>query len=131
MPSVYINFDMKAVQDNVNQIMNKKLDAAKYVETRNEIAGEYAAAIEKYVPSKTGRLHSSARVIDGEIRYSAKANRKSGSFDYAELQYNTPFANRHTPNTYDHWNRHLTTAERQEFYEQVQRIIVERMNNER
>ena len=131
MPSIYLNFDMKAVQDNVNRVVKKKLDAANYVETRNEIAGEYAAAIEKYVPSKTGRLHSSAKVIDGEIRYSAKANRPGGSFDYAQIQYETPFANRHTPNTYDHWNRHLTTAERQAFYEQAKKIIVERMNHER
>lgn len=131
MPSVYISFDLKAVQDNVNRILNKKLERAKYDGVRNEIAGEYAAAIDKYVPSKSGRLHSSATVRDGEIRYSAKANRPSGNYDYAAVQYYTPFPqeNRHTPNTYDHWNKHLTTAERQEFYQKVKEIVVKGMND--
>lgn len=131
MPSIYIDFNMKAVQDNVNRILNKKVESAKYMEVVNDIAGVYAAAVDKYVPSKTGRLHSSARIRDGEIRYSAKANRPGGNFDYAELQYITPFPqeNRHTPGTYDHWNRHLTTAERKAFYDEVAEIIIERMNN--
>ena len=124
-----ISFDMKAVQDNVNRMLNKKIKATEYVETRNEIAGEYAKAISKYVPYKTGRLLGSAKVEDGAITYSAKVNRPGGRFDYAPVQYYNSFENRSTPNTYDHWNKHLTTAERQAFYEDVKDIIVERMNH--
>ena len=125
-----ISFDMKAVQDNVNRILNKKIAVTEYTEVKDEIAGEYAKAISKYVPYKTGRLMNSAKIEDGSITYSAKVNRPDGRFDYAGVQYYTPFENRSTPNTYDHWNKHLTTAERQEFYEDVKDIIVERMNHE-
>jgi len=131
MPSIYIRVDEKALEDNVNRILGKKVEKIYYTETRNEVAGIYASAVEKYVPSKTGRLHSSARVRDGEIRYSAKAKRKRGNYDYAGVQYysNDSTWNRHTPNTYSHWNRHLTSAERQNFYQEVAKIIAEKMNN--
>ena len=124
------SLDMKAVQDNVNRILNKKIEVAKYTEVKDEIAGEYAKAISRYVPYKTGKLLNSAKVEDGAITYSAKCNRPGGRFDYAAVQYYTPFDNRSTPNTYDHWNKHLTTAEREEFYNDVKDIIIERMNNE-
>lgn len=129
MPSVYVNFDMKAVQDNVNRAIGKKVERALFEDTRNEIAGEYAKAISKYVPYKTGALSRSARVVDGEIRYSAKVKRKGGTYDYAEYQYTHEFENRTTPGTYGHWNRHLTTAERKAFYEEVAEIITRKMNN--
>ena len=124
-----VSFDMKVVQDNVNRILNKKIAVTEYTEVKDEIAGEYAKAISKYVPYKTGRLMNSAKVEDGAVTYSVKVNRPDGRFDYAPVQYYTPFENRSTPNTYDHWNKHLTTAERQEFYEDVKDIIVERMNH--
>ncbi len=128
-----ISFDMKAVQDNVNRILNKKIAVTEYTEVKDEIAGEYAKAISRYVPYKTGKLMKSADVEDGAVTYSVEVNRPNrpnGKFDYAKVQYYTPFENRSTPNTYDHWNKHLTTAERQEFYEDVKDIIVERMNHE-
>ena len=124
-----VSFDMKAVQDNVNRILNKKIEVTKYEEVKNDIAGEYAKAISKYVPYKKGRLAGSAKVDNGAITYSAKVNRPGGRFDYAGVQYYTPFENRSTPNTYDHWNKHLTTAERQAFYEDAKNIIIERMNH--
>ena len=129
---LHVNFDMKAVQDNVNRMLNKKVAVIHYTETRNDVAGEYAKRIDRYVPMKTGKLRRSVGVDNGAITYSAKVRRKGGNFDYAKVQYysDDSFWDRTTPDTYSHWNKHLTTAERLAFYEDVAKIIKERMNND-
>lgn len=132
MPSIRISFDNKAVQDNVNRIIGKKVAVIHYTETRNDTAGVYAKYISKYVPFKTGTLRRSATITDGEIRYSARSKK---GYNYADIQYR-PEAygydestwERHTPDTYSHWNRHLSTAERQAFYQEVAKIVAEKMN---
>ena len=131
MPSYRVNFDLKALQNGVEKVLGKKVDKINLIETRTDAAGEYAKHIARYVPLDSGTLRRSARAVDGEVRYSAKAKRPGGEYDYAEIQYQIPFPqeNRHTPDTYDHWNRHLTTAERQAFYEDVADILIRRMND--
>ena len=124
-----VHIPIKEVRDNVNQLIRKKVDSALYEDSIDEIAELYKDAIEHYVPLKDGELRGNAKVVDGAVVYSAKAKRRSGNYDYAEYQYENEFANRHTPGTYGHWNTHLTTAEKQTFYEQVKEIIIERMNN--
>lgn len=138
MSELRVNFDMKAVQDNVNRILGKKIAVIHYTETKNDTAGEYAKYISKYVPwgkstkgHRGGTLRNSVRVKDGALVYSAKVKRRGGNYDYASYQYYADDSqwSRHTPNTYSHWNKHLTTAERQAFYADVAKIVVERMNN--
>lgn len=131
MPNVSLRIDTKALQDNVNRIIGRKVEVIHYKSTRNESAGEYAKYISKYVPRKTGKLVKSAKIVDGAVTYSAKAKRKNGNYDYAAYQYYSDDSEwvRATPDTHSHWNRHLTTAERQAFYEDVAKIIKEKMNN--
>ena len=45
MPSIRISFDNKAVQDNVNRVIGKKVAVIHYTETRNDTAGIYAKYI--------------------------------------------------------------------------------------
>ena len=130
---VEVHFDFKKLQDNVNRILGKKIDVIHYTNTKDELAGLYAMYISKYVPYKSGKLFRSAKVNHGAVVYSAKARRPRGNFDYASIQYYIPFpqSSRSTPYTYDHWNRHLTSAERQAFYEDAAKIITKEMNNAR
>lgn len=129
--AVRISFDSESLEANVSKILGRKFKIDDYDGIDTEIAGSYAMHIARYVPYKTGRLLHSARVGDGKITYSAKVKRKSGIYDYAGIQYLVPFPqeSRSTPGTYDHWNRHLTTAERKAFYDDVAKLVIERMNN--
>lgn len=133
-----IQFDMKAVQDNVNRALNKKERTIYYTDTKNTIAKQYAFYIRKYVPKDSYNLVNSTKIRDGVISYYAKSKGGKRQINYAKVQYapeeygyNESFWDRKTPETYSHWNRHLTTAERQSFYDDVKRIIVERMNNDK
>lgn len=134
MPSIRVSYDEGAVQRNVEKILKRKLDAGTSIDTKMEVAGEYASAVERYVPYKSGKLAHSARIVaDGNvanIRYSARSF-KGKHYDYAQWQYDTPVPqeNRTTPGTYDHWNKHLTTAERKAFYEEAAKIVAREMKN--
>ena len=134
MPSIRISYDEDALELNIERVVKRKLNHALSIDTKKEIAGEYAMRVAQYVPYKSGRLRNSAEVIsDGDkavIRYSARS-RHGKHYDYAENQYSTPRDpdRRWTPGTYDHWNRHLTTAERQDFYQEAAEIIAREMNN--
>lgn len=128
---VHVHFDMSALRDNVDDILDKKVDTLYYDRVKNDAAGLYAQYIAKYVPYKTGRLLHSAKVNNGAVTYSARVRRPGYTYDYADIQYETPFPpeSRSTPGTYDHWNTHLTRAERESFYHDVANLIVEEMNN--
>lgn len=131
MPSIYVSFDNKAMNKYLTETLgNKAKMLDEDMDLRNAAAGQYAAYVSKYVPlGKTGRLRQ-AKVKDGEVRYSAIAIKKDGTrYDYAETQYNGPdWWERRTPGTYSHWNRHMTTAERQAFYDDVKQMLLEKMN---
>lgn len=135
MPSIRVHFDEEAVTKNISRILDETINSAMDLNVREEIAGEYAMRISKYVPYKTGQLVNSADIVaDAEngvaIRYSAKSRKgRDRNYDYAQVQYETPFENRTTPDTYDHWNKHLTTAERKDFYEACADIISESMKH--
>ena len=132
MAELHISFDEDAVVNAVSRILKRKTGIALSLDNQLDVAGEYAMAISKYVPYKTGKLLRSADVVPhGEgvaVSYSAMSKGKQ-KIDYAPIQYEIPFANRSTPGTYDHWNRHLTTAERQEFYERCAEIISKSMQD--
>lgn len=137
MPSSFVDvkFDVGALQSNVEKILRRKLKNGLSQKTLVAAGELYKDAIEHYVPLKTGTLRGSATVVPrGEgcvIRYSAKGTNKDGSikdYDYAKDRYTLPAKRRFTPGTYDHWNRHLTRAERQQFYNDVASIITEAMN---
>ena len=137
MPAIQISFDEEAVKHSLEDRIKGIVDKALTVETQKEVAGEYAVAVAKYVPygpnykgHRGGKLLRSAKIVEtGEgvaVEYSATSPE---GYNYAKLQYETPFENRHTPNTYDHWNRHLTASERRAFYERCAEIISESINN--
>lgn len=130
--AVRVRVDVSNLASKVSEILKRKVQVTELVDVRDEIAGEYAMYISKYVPYKTGKLLHSANIEDGAVVYSARTRRPGGTYDYAGIQYTVPFSpdSRSTPNTWDHWNKHLTTAERKDFYESVATILTERMNNE-
>lgn len=130
MPRLVLEIDMKDVEDNVNRMLRKKIKSIYYQRSIDDIAMAYKDAIEKYVPLKSGLLRDNATVDSGAVIYSAKAKRPGGNYDYAAYQYYNEFSKRTTPNTYGHWNTHLTTEELRAFYDEVKDIIVERMNDE-
>lgn len=139
--SVYIQFDEDALINNLREVLERKKknglsDDVKYMAT-----SLYRDAVAKYIPygkdyshHRGGTLYRSgfrnnSIVKDGDgyaIRYSAKSPR---GYDYAEYQYENEFANRNTPGTYGHWNRHLSIVERQEWIDEVKKLIIEGMNN--
>lgn len=134
MAELKISFDTDAVLNSLSNVIRRKINNSLSVPVKQEIAGEYAAAVYRYVPNKTGKLADSARVVtegnDVAIKYEAISENKNGKkTDYAPIQYEIPFENRTTPGTYDHWNRHLTTAERKAFYETCADIIKESFKN--
>ena len=124
-----VEVDTKGVQDNINRMLKKKVKSIYYDRVMDEIAYLWKDAVEPYVPMDKGQLRENAYVDNGNIVYTAKAERRGGRYDYAAYQYMNEFPKRHTPNTYGHWDKHLTDADKQYLYEQVKDLIVEEMNN--
>lgn len=139
--SVRVQFDTAALVNNLNKVLENKLEKGLSDENKYMATSLYRDAIAKYVPvGKSYKGHAGgalsrsafkpdAIVKNGDgyaVRYSAKSPK---GYDYADYQYNNEFENRNTPDTYGHWNRHLTVAERQEWLDFVKKLIVEGMNN--
>lgn len=124
-----LNFDTSALQSQIARILKKKASVLDDVRVKNIAAERYKDAIEHYVPKDTGNLRESAEVRNGKVVYTAKSPR-GHKYAYADEQYHTPRdpSVRHTPGTYDHWNKHLTTAEKTDLYETLAKDIVEAMN---
>lgn len=140
MPSIRISVDSKALTSQIRKITNKILLFGLSDDVKKAAAGEYAARVDKYVPQGPsykghtgGSLRNSVRIVpDGKgyaVRYSSHS---PDGYDYAGVQYapekygkSDAFWNRHTADTYSHWNRHLTRAERQEFYQAVGKLVKE------
>ncbi len=124
-----LEVDIKGVQDNVNRMLKKKVKTIYYDRVMDEIAYLLKDTMEPYVPMKSGQLRGNAYVDNGNIIYTAKAERRGGRYDYAAYQYMNEFPKRFTPGTFGHWDKHLTAADKQYFYEQVKDLIVEEMND--
>lgn len=133
MPSVRINFDEDSLFRGVSNAVKRLRRKMTAPEVKKEVTGEYAKVVAKYVPYKTGALLESASVVrDGDnfaVRYSAKSKK---GYDYADVQYkpeaygrDESLWNRTTAGTYSHWNRHLTSADREQFRDEVARILKE------
>lgn len=124
-----LSVDMKALQSSLSRVLKRKAKVLDDVRVRNVAAERYKNAIEKYVPMRTGNLRNSAHVSNGNIVYDARS-KKGNHYAYASEQYHIPRSVnvRFTPNTYDHWDKHLTVAERVQFYEDLARDIAEAMN---
>lgn len=132
MSSVEITVKSETLQRNVEKILETKLKKGLSDSVRYSAAVKFALAIADYVPYKTGKLlRSNSIVSDGDdyaVRYSAHSKK---GYDYASVQYEADDSNwnRTTPGTYSHWDKHLTRAERQAFYEEVADDVVEAMND--
>lgn len=140
MAEVVVRFDTFAVQEAVRRILKQKKRKALSPEVKKATAGLYAQAISKYVPYKSGDLLNSATIVktDGGygVKYSAINKRGRKKTDYAGVQYapekygyDEAYWERSTPNTYSHWNTHLTRLEREAFYREVAGIMMEAMND--
>lgn len=129
---ITISFDAERVAANVEKIMQRKIEAGLSSDIQYESAEIYRDLVEYLVPKKSGSLRDSAKIVRGAkhaqwgIRYDPTSKK---GYHYANLQYHTPFENRTTPGTFDHWNQHLTTADRQGFNMAVKNLVVEAMKN--
>lgn len=137
MPSYRLELDEATIVRGIENAVNDKVKKGLSPEVKRAAANEYRDSIERYVPNGPsykghigGSLRRSANVVaDGDdyaVRYSAKSPK---GYDYAEVQYNGPsWWDRHTPDTYSHWNRHMTRAERLAYYQKVAEMVKEGMN---
>lgn len=137
MPSYRVNYDADALTENVENLLEKKLEKGLSNEVKWYAANKYKDIIEQYVPlggsykgHTGGALRREARVVpegdDYAIRYSATSPKGK---DYAEAQYEGPeWWERTTPGTYSHWNRHMSRSDRLEWYQYVADSIMEAMN---
>lgn len=127
--------------DTLERAMQKRI--AKFTkdmltdDVRRRAAELYRDAVEKYVPKDSGNLRESAHEENSIVKYKG---------DYAVL-YDVPYAEaqyvgfngrgairnsrRKTGGTYDHWNHHMTTAERQTYYNQVKEEILQNLERNR
>lgn len=130
MSFLELTYDTKAFQAAIGRKLKKFSDIVRSPEVRNMAAEQYRDAVEHYVPKKTGNLRDSTSIQDGKIIYTAKS--KYGyKYAYASEQYRTPRpdSSRFTPGTYDHWDKHLTTAEKSDLYKEMADDIVEVLND--
>ena len=121
----------KALEKRLDSLEDKILsDEVKY-----RAADIYKDCIAPLVPKDEGNLRESGHV--GEQKY-------NGDYPvvydvkYAKAQYEgsngkgkrpASMWKRHTPNTYDHWNHHMSRSDRQAFYDLVAEEIMEKINN--
>lgn len=91
----------------------------------------YADCVEPLVPMKSGELRN-----PNNIRFPKYKGTRSVEYivPYAEAQYKGyngrgPSKNFTTPGTIDHWNHHMTTADRKAFYDLVAEELIARLNN--
>lgn len=137
MPSIRLNIDEATILRGVERAIDDKVKKGLSKEVKFAAANDYKDTIERYVPSGPsykghtgGALRRNARVVpdgdDFDVRYSATSPK---GYDYAAAQYNgSDWWNRHTPDTYSHWNRHITRAERLAYYQRVADMIKGGMN---
>lgn len=113
----------RALFKRIDDIEKKALSDA----VRKRAAEIYLDCVEPLVPKKLGDLRKSAYVPDKKYKgdYSVVYD-----IDYAKAQYEGyngrgPHKKWTTTGTTDHWNHHLTTADRQAFYDLVAEEIKE------
>lgn len=123
--------------------LSKRIDgyrkAALSDKVKYKAAKLYAKKVQPYVPKKTGELREDVDIVPYNgvyaVQYNATATRKKrdGSIEtvqYAEAQYHgDPTWNRTTEGTYDHWNQHLSMAEREEYYSDIANLVIEEIKS--
>ncbi len=130
MSFLELTYDAKALQSAIGRRLKKYSKIVQSPEVRNLAAEQYKDAVEKYVPMRSGNLRDSAIVRDGKIIYTARSKR-GHKYAYAAEQYHTPrpASSRFTPGTYDHWDKHLSTAEKADLYKGIADDIAEVLND--
>lgn len=98
----------------------------------------YKDCIEPNVPKHLGELRDSTTIQKYKDGYAVvyEPEDKYGR-GYGQAQYtgsngtgiDSAKWDRHTPNTYSHWNQHLTSADRGAMYDLIAEMIVEELNN--
>lgn len=125
-----VTFDTASLQASLDRILKKKVKVLDDPKVQETAAREYAKTIQTYVPKKTGKLRR-YRIKGRDIIYSARS-KYGEKYNYALNQYETPYDqdSRTTYGTFDHWNRHLTAIEREEFYRNVAEFVARYMNEQ-
>ena len=125
--------------DTIAKALDKKVedleDELRSDEIRQIVADIYKDCIEPLVPKEFGGLRDSGVVPDDKYKGDAYVLYDA---PYAKAQYEGnngkgrrpgSMWKRHTKNTYDHWNKHLSTADRQAFYDLVEEELIKRLNH--
>lgn len=119
--------------DTLEQALSKRIEKFRKEMLTDDVklmaAEIYADCVEPLVPMKSGELRSN---ISFPKYKGTRAVRYDAS--YAEAQYKGyngrgPSRNFTTPGTTDHWNHHMTAADRAAYYDLVAEELIARLNN--
>lgn len=127
----------------IKRVMDTKKDIILSDKLKRESAKMYRDKIEQYVPLDHGDLRKSAHkknaispYRDGYAIYYdpigeyGKSTGEHKEFHYGDYQYNGPeWWSRKTEGTYSHWNQHLASFEREDYYRELAQLYVEECNN--
>lgn len=134
--SITVSFDASRVEAGIEKLLNRKIEEGLSSDVQYQAAEIYKDLIEPYVPLKSGNLRDSANIVHGAkhalwgIEYDP-ISPKGRHYHYGQYQYfGDPSWDRTTPGTYDHWNQHLSRADREGFKQAVKSLVIEAMNDE-
>lgn len=120
---------------------------------KRKAASIYMKCVEKYVPMDNGDLRASAHVSTGkykgdyvvlygndDVKYAKvqyegdngriiKGKDSNGNPIYGEHKKPGSMWSRNTKGTYDHWNKHMTTADRAEYMSKVKAEMLKRLKD--
>ena len=135
-----IRIHTDTLESNISRILGRMKDVVLSDELKVEAIKKYRKKVEPYVPEKKGFLKLSAYDSDAIVDYHGDkalvydpvANNRQ-HYHYGKVQYEGPGPgeewNRTTEGTYDHWNQHLTRAEREEYYQELADMYVKEIKN--
>lgn len=96
---------------------------------KRQAADIYKDCIEPLVPKDVGNLRDTAEISKYKGTYGVYYPVKYANAQYKGYNGKGVIRNYTTPGTIDHWNHHMSTADRQAYYDLVKEMILERMNN--
>ncbi len=89
----------------------------------------YADCVEPLVPMKSGELRSDVSFPKYKGTRAVQYNAPYAKAQYEGYNGRGPSRNFTTPGTTDHWNHHMTAADRAAYYDLVAEELIARLNN--
>lgn len=133
--NIKVRIHTETIESAIGRILDKKKDIILSDNLKRTSAELYMDKIKHLVPlGKTEELRSSADIRPYKdtyaVCYDPVDEKRDIKFHYGEVQYNGPdWWNRRTEGTYSHWNQHLSSFEREDYYRELAKLYVEECNN--